>query len=66
MLYEVMASDVKVVEDKNAKDGILSFSETGRLIKAAHENFVTTLHYEIQLLIPTFLYFFYTMNKFIK
>jgi len=44
-----MASDVKVRIGKNAKDGIFSFSATGRRIKAANYSFVTSLHYEIQL-----------------
>jgi len=48
-LYVVMASDVKAVVGKNAKDAILSFSAIGCRIKATHGSFVTALHYEIQL-----------------
>jgi len=44
-----MASDVKVEEGRNSKDGISSFSATGRRIKAALGDFVTSLHYGIQL-----------------
>ena len=47
-LNGVMASDVKVEEGRNSKDGISSFSATGRRIKSALEDFVTSLHYGIQ------------------
>jgi len=47
-----MASDVKDGGGKNATDGILNFSETGRRIKVAHGDFVTALHYEFSFFIP--------------
>jgi len=53
-----MASDIKVRIGKNAKDGIFSFSATGRRIKAANYSFVTSLHYGIQLSNTVFQTFF--------
>ena len=58
-----MASAVKLEAGKKSKDGLFSFSATGRRVKAARAEFVTALHFGIRLSFLLFLAFYGRQTK---